>query len=149
MNSIQSTVDPSRLAAVVRSTEWLALATDEDKIYFVNKKSQETSWEMPSVPVPQSLRQPKVVLKESPEPEPVENGVKNGHVKYSPPLARKVEDPVLIKRSATTAGVIKRGSIKLEPEAVEWLQSAVCLSLVHSLSIENFFVLMKIGVFVL
>jgi hypothetical protein len=49
----------------------------------------ETSWEMPSVPVPQSLRQPKVVLKESPEPEPVENGVKNGHVKYSPPLARK------------------------------------------------------------
>ena len=60
-----------------------------------------------------------------------------------------VEDPVLIKRSATTAGVIKRGSIKLEPEAVEWLQSAVCLSLVHSLSIENFFVLMKIGVFVL
>jgi hypothetical protein len=114
---LPSTVDPSRLAAVVRSTEWLALATDEDKIYFVNKKSQETSWEMPSVPVPQSLRQPKVVLKESPEPEPVENGVKNGHVKYSPPLARKVEDPVLIKRSATTAGVIKRGSIKLEPEA--------------------------------
>ena len=49
----------------------------------------ETSWEMPSVPVPQKMRQPKVVLKESPEVETLENGVKNGHAKFSPPLSNK------------------------------------------------------------
>ena len=36
----QPSVDPLRLAAVVRSTEWKVFATTDSKLYFVSKKSQ-------------------------------------------------------------------------------------------------------------
>ena len=33
-------MDPLRLAAVVRSTDWKVFTTTDNKLYFVNKKSQ-------------------------------------------------------------------------------------------------------------